>query len=362
MDLLSLIEDPVLSVKSAIDAKLSEVYTVTPVKIAKDSDGHIAEMTPVIKKDVIGVDGTTITPTQMTTLAGAPIHFAGGGGVSCTHPVKEGDEGVALHCKDSPQIQLQKGDVQNPADANQFDYSFTRYLPGGRSDPRKLQQVSQDAHHIRSDDKKHVHETHPKDGFKKKSVDPSTPAASESFDPFKEATKFFESLLHPSDGHAHNATDGGITHTIKNDHIGGPILSALNGAHTINAHPTNGAAIASTIAHTIAAPNASLDKAGNLKTKQSMSAPTGGFGSLSVGGGAGSSGGGGNSVTGVLDGDVTGPEQTNRVVGITHVANADTLPVCASDSDAATAGVAIGGLYVNNTVNSSLHILCVRWA
>ena len=243
------------------------------VTVGQDStDGHTAVLQPVTKMQVTMPDGT-VTQMALPPLLDVPIQFPSGGGVTSTHPVKMGDEGTVSFSATPIDTWQQQGGVQAQIDSRQHNLSDASYHPGGRSDPRKLQQVDTDNHQVRTDDKKSVI-THGADGTHHKTVDPSTDAASANFDPIASAKKFFEHILHPSNGHAVNATDGGTTHSTSLDHADGFKAMANNGAHMLAAHPANGTSILSSVAHTLMAPNASLDKDGN-QTNQGKSTSKG---------------------------------------------------------------------------------------
>ena len=281
-------ESPFEVFQSAINSQKRRQFTNLRVMVAEDSaDGHTVTLQPVIKANVTDITGK-VSQVSLPQLLDVPIHFAGGGGTTATHMVKKGDEGLASFSSMPFDLWHQQGGVQMQVDGRSHALSDASFHPGGRSDPRKLQQVSTDSHQIRSDDKKVVIDHHPTKGTRHKAVDPSTSAASETFDPFTQAKKFFEHLVHPSDGHASLATDGDTTHSVTNTHAEGPKLSAANGAHTVNAHPDNGVGIASSVAHTITAPNANLDKQGNLQAQKNItssggniSAPSGAISGLS---------------------------------------------------------------------------------
>jgi len=228
------------------DSVRKHVWSSMPAIVDKDGDGHTVTVKSSIKGKRELEDGT-IVDFEYPVFNDLPIHFAGGGGVSVTHPTKAGDEGIITFVSRAQDAWHQSGGVQQPIDTRMHSLSDGRYIPGGRSDPRKLKNVSNSAHHIRSDDAKVTHEIHPTSGHKVKTVDPSwSDPGDGSSNPFAAATKFFEHIIHPSNGHAHNATDGGTTHSVTNDHASGPKMAANNGEHSINAHPSEGTTINST--------------------------------------------------------------------------------------------------------------------
>ena len=102
--------------------------------------------------------------TQLPVLSDCPIHHMGGGGVTVTHPHKEGDEGIALFCGRSLDAWHQQGGIQSQVDARMHSLSDAIYIPGIRSTPRKLENVSTTSTQMRSDDGKHMFDLHPKNG------------------------------------------------------------------------------------------------------------------------------------------------------------------------------------------------------
>jgi len=278
-----------------------------PVIVHEDSDGKSVSVRPTIKGKVKQEDGSFIAE-DLPILKEVPVHFSGGGGgenggagTSITHPIKKGDEGFLVFFDRNSSAWRQSGGQQNPVDWRSKALADAAFIPQIRSKPRELKQVSTTSSQIRSDDKKHVIDQSPTDGTKIRAVDPSTQAASDSFDPFTQATKFFDHIVHPSDGHAMKAMADGVLHAITNTHAAGPLMAALNGAHSVAAHPENGVGIISNIAHTISAPNANLDAAGNFSALQSISAPLGAIGGMSFGGGGGG-GAGGLTMSGKISG------------------------------------------------------------
>jgi hypothetical protein len=65
------------------------------------------------------------------------------------------------------------------------------------------------------------------------------------------------------------------------------------------------------------------------------------------------------SNVGPLGGDLSGTLPDPNVVGITHINNANSLPVFTSNSAARSGGLNAGQLYINNTISGSEFVLCV---
>ena len=137
--------------QSLIDANLAAVMTSIPVKVVKDSDGHTVSLQPLIKSVFRQPDGSDKL-VEFPVIQDAPVKFASGGGHTFTHPVKENDEGMALVSMRSMDNWHQQGGVQQPNDARMHDLSDSIYIPGVRSDKRKLEKVSTTSAQFRTDD------------------------------------------------------------------------------------------------------------------------------------------------------------------------------------------------------------------
>lgn len=168
MDLFRLkrnIGDDLASLHEAINGHLKEVYSSLPAIISTDSDGHTAKATSAVKQMITLIDGTTKT-VQMDDFDTSPVHYPGGGGVTHTHPVKKGDEGMMLFASMPQDLWHDKGGIQDPIDGRRHHLADSRWLPGGRSNPRKLNPPpSTSSQQNRSDDGNHVFDTHPQNGL-----------------------------------------------------------------------------------------------------------------------------------------------------------------------------------------------------
>ena len=383
MDLREHVDDLEEVIRACVLGHMKGAWTAMPALVTADTtDGHVAVVQPTIKRAVTDLVTGALSFEDHPDHPDQPIHYAGGGKVVATHPIKQGDEGLQIFASRCIDAWHQSGQTQQPMEDRLHSLADGVLIPGIRSDPRKLAQVDNDAHHVRSVDKKHVAETHPDTGHHVKSADPATPPASATFDPFKQATKFAEHLTHPTAGVAGNVTDGGTTHSHGVTHDDGAFMRALNALHTVLAHPTDGASMnASNLLHSVKAhPDLGAllsamsgehlvqahPKDGVMimsATKVAISAPPGGLSLPS--GGVSSDALGENAASdnvGALGGDLAATLPNPHVVGIGHVANANTLPVAASDAAAAGEGVVVGGLYVNTTAVQGVNLLAVRMA
>jgi hypothetical protein len=386
MDQREYIHDPEETLRTVFAGLMRNVWTAMPSVMTEDTkDGHRCVPQPSIKRSVTDPVTGLVSYVEHQIHPDVPIHYAGGGGVTATHPIKKGDEGTTLYASRAIDAPMQQGGTAQPIDDRQHHLGDGIFMPGIRSDPRKLQQVSNDAHHVRSDDKKHVTEVHPENGITHHSSDPSTAPASASFDPLSMATKFYRHVVQGAKGLIGQATDGGTTHDHGVTHDDGAFMRVVNGLHSVLAHPANGASMnaANALHQVLAHPSdgaSMLAQSGLHKvlahpsigaalmgqngassiiakatlalqsaTGISLSCPAGGL-SLPAGGvssGSLASGAAASNV-GTLGGDLAGTLPSPQVVGLGHV-DAHLLPVAANDAAAAALNppVPIGGLYLN---------------
>lgn len=156
-------DDGTETLETLADDILSRVRVAVPVKLTKDSDGHTVSLQPLIKAVRKGPDGKT-EQVSLPVLSDVPIQHGGGGGVTITHPHKEGDEGVFLFSHRSLDAWFQQGGDQPQIDARMSSLSDGFYLSNVRSTPRKLQNVSTTSTQMRSDDGKHFTDLNPTTG------------------------------------------------------------------------------------------------------------------------------------------------------------------------------------------------------
>ena len=83
--------------------------------IKEDSDGHVATAQSAVRQILTLIDGSTKI-VDFPDLETSPVHFAGGGGVTRTHPVKKGDEGMVALMAAPQDLWHDKGGVQDPID------------------------------------------------------------------------------------------------------------------------------------------------------------------------------------------------------------------------------------------------------
>lgn len=357
MDIRERWEDFDEAVRMAFDGLLKRLPGVAPAIVAEDSDGHVVHMQPSVKAEVKDKDGK-ITIVQLPQVRDAPVHFPSGGGVIHTFAIKKGEEGLVAFANRAIDAWHQNGGVQSPISRRLHSLSDALSIVGLRSTPRKIKNYSTESSQLRSDDGKHTVDHHPQNGTTIKSVDASDNAQN----PWTSATKYIQSFVKAAAGIAHQAVDGGTTHSVTVTHTDGPKMSANNDAHVVQAHPSDGLKLNSSSKVDVNAPehniNAQTNVTGGL-VADSVQAATAAFSAISMpaigaaGGGSLAAGEAASNV-GTLGGDLDGTLPNPHVIGISHVVGANSLPNCANDAAAATAGVVVGSLYRNGSV------LCVR--
>jgi hypothetical protein len=151
-----LILDREEELRVAMEAALAGLHVAIPVQVLKDSDGKTVSMRPTLKARQVMPDGTT-KEVDYPDMEGLP-RFASGGGLTDTHPVKQGDEALAILSSRSFWNWRELGGTQSQVDGRKHDLSDAVYLSGIRSVPRDLKGMSTDTMQRRTDDKKSLHD------------------------------------------------------------------------------------------------------------------------------------------------------------------------------------------------------------
>jgi hypothetical protein len=134
MDPRERFDNPTEVFRNGTERALSRVWTAMPVHVLEDSDGFTVELQPTIKgrDEILGKD------VEMPTLGKVPVQFAAGGGFTITHPIKKGDEGIAVFSARNIDQWWDKGGVQPQGYLRTHNLSDAMYIPGIRSKPRAL--------------------------------------------------------------------------------------------------------------------------------------------------------------------------------------------------------------------------------
>lgn len=139
----------------AADRHQSLIWTSMPVKVVEDSDGHTCKLQITIKGELYNTQSASLESVEIPQLGTVPIHFAAGGGLTITHPIKKDDEGMAAFQARCIDQWWQDGGVQSEPYRRRHDLSDAMYIPGFRNKPRQLNPApSVNSVQIRTDDGK----------------------------------------------------------------------------------------------------------------------------------------------------------------------------------------------------------------
>lgn len=140
------------AVQAAIDGRQAEIWTVLPGIIESfDAVAQTAVVQPALRIPFVGPSGE-IALLTMPLLLDCPVEFPGGGGMTLTFPVQEGDECTVKFASRCIDGWWQSGGIQAPAEWRMHDLSDGFAQVGVRSQPRRLANVSTVATELRSDD------------------------------------------------------------------------------------------------------------------------------------------------------------------------------------------------------------------
>lgn len=152
MDPKERINDLLTAVQEAVQGALPSIWTSMPgILQSFNPDAMTCEVQPAIQARVNNKDGTQKWVT-LPVLVDVPVQFIGGGGFTLTMPMKKGDEGLinfSCRCIDA---WWQNGGVQQQAEMRMHDLSDGFFIPGFRSQSRKLQNIDTENAQLRNED------------------------------------------------------------------------------------------------------------------------------------------------------------------------------------------------------------------
>lgn len=153
MDRREQADDPVESIRTALDGKQAEIYTAFPgIVAAFDPEAITVSVQPAIKGTITDETGSAEL-VSLPLLVDVPVCFPQGGGFVLTFPIAEGDEALVVIANRCIDGWWQSGGVQAPAEHRMHDLSDGFAIVGPRSQPRRLApSVDPEAVQLRSDD------------------------------------------------------------------------------------------------------------------------------------------------------------------------------------------------------------------
>ena len=186
-DLRELFDNPEEAFRTMWAGIQKHLHTSLVSNVTEDSDGKTLVAQPAIKQTILDPTLTQTSYVDFPLLLDVPIHHPGGGGVTHTFAHKAGDEVLTVFAGRPIDTWFQQGGTVQQIFDRMHSLSDGVAIPGVRSIPRELKQISTASAQLRSDDKLHVIDHHPTNGTTVQSADPSTPPASDSFDPLSMA-------------------------------------------------------------------------------------------------------------------------------------------------------------------------------
>lgn len=152
MDRKERIDDLFVAVKAAAEGVLPSIWTAMPGIIESvNLDANTCEVQPSIQVKVYDKTGAGAFKT-LPLCVDVPLQFIGGGGYSITFPMEKGDEGLIVFACRCIDAWWQQGGIQPQAEMRMHDLSDGFFIPGFRSQPKKLTNVSASKPQLRSDD------------------------------------------------------------------------------------------------------------------------------------------------------------------------------------------------------------------
>ena len=144
-------EDPENALLIALEGWQAGLWTALPAII---ESVDLGKMTCTAQPAIKGIwrlkDGSTKTVTLPLCLD-VPIQFPSGGGFTLTFPFAKGDEGLLVFASRCIDAWWQNGDVQPQAELRMHDLSDGFFIPGFRSQPRMLSNISANSTDLRTD-------------------------------------------------------------------------------------------------------------------------------------------------------------------------------------------------------------------
>lgn len=152
MDRKERINDRFIAVKSAAEGVVPSIWTAMPGILQSFNAGAMTcEVQPAIQAKVFDKTGAGTFKT-LPLCVDVPVQFLGGGGFSLTFPMASGDEGLIVFACRCIDAWWQNGGVQPQAEMRMHDLSDGFFIPGFRSQARKLSNISTTRPQFRSDD------------------------------------------------------------------------------------------------------------------------------------------------------------------------------------------------------------------
>lgn len=153
MDRRQRVDDPTTNMETLRRATQSSIWTALPGIIQSfDAKKMTCAVQPVIQGVQIDQKTSQASFSNLPLLVDCPVCFPGFGGITLTFPIAAGDECLVIFASRCIDAWWQNGGVQKPMTYRMHDLSDGFVLPGGRSQPRVLSNISTTTAQLRSDD------------------------------------------------------------------------------------------------------------------------------------------------------------------------------------------------------------------
>lgn len=150
MDRSERIADLEESLRKAIKGEMTDLWTALPGIVKAVGDGTV-DVQPAIQGQWLDPSKGQWQNVNLPLLLDCPVVFPSAGGITLTLPIQEGDEVLVVFSSRCIDNHWQSGGVQPQAEIRMHDLSDGFALPGYRSKPRKLANVSSSTAQLRND-------------------------------------------------------------------------------------------------------------------------------------------------------------------------------------------------------------------
>ncbi len=153
MDRRERVNDPVETLRAAMDGRQAEMWTAMPGIVQSfDPKAMTVTVQPAVKGEFLDERGKA-KAVDLPLLQDVPVCFPCGGGFTLTHPIKEGDEALVVFGSRCIDGWWQNGDIGGRPDERMHDLSDGFAIVGPHSQPRVLDpEVDKDNVQLRTDD------------------------------------------------------------------------------------------------------------------------------------------------------------------------------------------------------------------
>ena len=142
-----------LALQNQLRGALAGTWTAMPgIVQSYNAEKQTCEVQVAVKANVQDLKTGKVAPTAISLLVDVPVSWPSGGDWAMTFPLGQGDEGVVIFADRCIDNWWQNGGVQTQAESRLHDLSDGMFVPGLRSVPRVLKNVSTDQMEIRKGD------------------------------------------------------------------------------------------------------------------------------------------------------------------------------------------------------------------